>query len=118
MKDDVADASYTAYVDARWASLHRFAYLLAGSSDAADDLLQATMVDVYVKWERVSAATSIDAYVRRMMVNQLNGDGRRGGQCCVTGFHDGRSASNAVIASALPRVMPMSSRPSSRRQRV
>ncbi len=38
--------------------------------------------------------------------------------CWVTGFHDARVASKAVMSSAWPRVIPTSSRPSSRRHRV
>jgi RNA polymerase sigma-70 factor (sigma-E family) len=69
-------ASYTAYVDARWAALYRVAHLLTMDATEAEDLLQATLVKAYVKWERVSAATSVDAYVRRMMVNELLGEQR------------------------------------------
>lgn len=64
-------ASYTAYVDARWAALYRVAHLLTTDAAEAEDLLQATLVKAYVKWERVSAATSVDAYVRRMLLNEL-----------------------------------------------
>jgi RNA polymerase sigma-70 factor (sigma-E family) len=69
-------SSYSAYVDARWASLYRFAHLVTTDPHEAEDVLQATLVKVYVKWEQVSAAASVDAYVRRMLVNELLGERR------------------------------------------
>jgi RNA polymerase sigma-70 factor (sigma-E family) len=68
--------SYTAYVDARWAALCRVAHLLMMDATEAEELLQATLVKAYVRWERVSAATSVDSYVRRMMLDELLGEQR------------------------------------------
>jgi RNA polymerase sigma-70 factor (sigma-E family) len=70
-------SSYSSYVDARWSALYRFAYLLTTDRDQADDLLQATMIKVYLKWDHVIAASSVDAYVRRMLINELLGEHRR-----------------------------------------
>jgi RNA polymerase sigma-70 factor (sigma-E family) len=61
---------YTAYVEGAWPRLFRTAYALTGDVSSADDLLQGTLVKVYVHWRRVLRADSPDAYVRRMMVNQ------------------------------------------------
>ena len=69
-------SSYSAYVDARWSSLYRFAHLIVTDPDEAQDVLQATLVKVYVKWEQVSAAASVDAYVRRMLLKELLGERR------------------------------------------
>lgn len=64
---------YSDYVAARWASLYRTANLIAGNASDAEDVLQATLVKLYVKWDKVSVAESVDAYVRRMLVNELLG---------------------------------------------
>ena len=65
--------AYSDYVAARWASLYRTANLIAGNESDADDVLQATLVKLYVKWDKVTRADSVDAYVRRMLVNELLG---------------------------------------------
>ncbi len=61
---------YTAYVEGAWQRLFRTAYALTGDVRQAEELLQSTLVKVFVSWRRVSRADSRDAYVRRMMVNQ------------------------------------------------
>jgi RNA polymerase sigma-70 factor (sigma-E family) len=69
-------ASYTAYVDARWPALYRVANLLTGDPTEAEDLLQATLVRAYIQWDKVSGASSVDAYVRKMLLNELLGERR------------------------------------------
>lgn len=72
---------YTAYVEGAWPRLFRTAYALTGDVAAADDLLQGTLVKVYVHWRKVRRADAPDAYVRRIMLNQAastwRGKGRR-----------------------------------------
>lgn len=63
------DAEFTEFVDARWASLYRTAYLLVGEHAAAEDLVQTALSKAYVSWGRVRSADSPDAYVRTMLVN-------------------------------------------------
>lgn len=47
------DQAFTAFVDARSASLLRFAYLLAPEPTAAQDLLQTALLRTYLRWGRV-----------------------------------------------------------------
>lgn len=54
---------------AEQAALLRAAFLLTGSQDAAEDLVQETMVRVFVHWRRVARADSPPAYVRRMLLS-------------------------------------------------
>jgi RNA polymerase sigma-70 factor (sigma-E family) len=61
---------FTAYVSHAWPRLFRTAYALTADVSAADELLQATLVKVYLHWSKVARAESPDAYVRRMMINQ------------------------------------------------
>lgn len=65
------------YVTARWAALHRMALLMCGDASQAEDLLQATLIKVMANWSRVRQADSPDAYVRKMVLNELLGDRRR-----------------------------------------
>ncbi len=66
------------YASARWPALYRTALLLTGNTAEAEDLAQQTMVKVYASWAKVRGAESPDAYVRRMLVNELTTDRRRG----------------------------------------
>jgi RNA polymerase sigma-70 factor (sigma-E family) len=60
---------YESYIQGRVTSLRRTAYRLAGSWDSADDLVQDTFVKLYLHWAKATAARSIDAYSRRILVN-------------------------------------------------
>ncbi|GAA3196794.1 SigE family RNA polymerase sigma factor [Dactylosporangium siamense] len=62
------DADFTDYFAARAAPLRRFAFALCGDWHTADDLVQATFVKLYQHWRRVEPE-SLDAYVRRILVN-------------------------------------------------
>ena len=65
------DEQYRAYVEARRGELLRTAVLLtAGDQWAAEDLVQTALTRLYVAWSRVRA-DSLDAYVRRCLLNAL-----------------------------------------------
>jgi RNA polymerase sigma-70 factor (sigma-E family) len=65
------DDEYTEYVSARLMSLRRVAYLLCQDWHRADDLVQATITQLYVHWGRARAAEHIDAYARTVMVREF-----------------------------------------------
>lgn len=62
-------ASYEEFVRARSGALYRTAYGLTGNRADAEDLVQVTLVKVYVGWRRVRRARSMEAYARRVLVN-------------------------------------------------
>ena len=64
------DADFTAYLEARQARLLRTAYLLTGDQHQAEDLLQTSLAKLYLAWDKVRDRDSVDAYVRRIMVNE------------------------------------------------
>ena len=68
-RTDLTTPSYEEYVGARWTALYRTAYLLTGHHADAEDLAQAALVKAYLAWSKVSAASSPDAYVRRILTN-------------------------------------------------
>jgi RNA polymerase sigma-70 factor (sigma-E family) len=68
---------FVQFVQAHSRSLFGTAFLLTGTADAAEELLQDTLVALYPKWEQVVAADAPLAYVRRALVNRFAGD-RRG----------------------------------------
>lgn len=73
MREDDIDT----FLAARWSSLFRLACLLTGSPTEADDLLQASMVKVYLRWTKICRTQVPEAYVRRIMVNTLVSRSRR-----------------------------------------
>ena len=71
------DAEFSAYLEARQASLLRTAYLLTGDRHQAEDLVQTAFAKLYLAWDRVQERDSVDAYVRRILVNENNSVWRR-----------------------------------------
>jgi RNA polymerase sigma-70 factor (sigma-E family) len=71
------DADFTAYLQARQARLLRTAYLLTGDQHQAEDLVQTALAKLYLAWHRVHDRDSVDAYVRRIMVNENHSLWRR-----------------------------------------
>jgi RNA polymerase sigma-70 factor (sigma-E family) len=71
------DEAFTAYVAARRPQLFRAAWLLCGDPHRAEDVVQAALARLYVAWPRVQRAESVDAYVRRAVVNAHIDETRR-----------------------------------------
>src|ERR1700755_38861 len=71
------DDGFTAYVVSRRAHLFRAAYLLCGDPHKAEDIVQTALAKLYVAWPRASKADSVDAYVRRVIVNSHLDERRR-----------------------------------------
>lgn len=69
--DEHAADDYAAFVRANSHSLFGTALLLTSDASAAEELLQETLVLLYPKWDRVRAADSQLAYVRRCVVNRF-----------------------------------------------
>jgi len=72
------DAEYSEFVAARLSSLRRLAGVLCGDWQRADDLVQATLVTVYVRWGRLRAAAHPDAYARAVLVREWLWERRSG----------------------------------------
>jgi RNA polymerase sigma-70 factor (sigma-E family) len=62
---------------ATWPRLFRTAYAVAGDAASAEDALQAAFAKAYSSWRRVSRTDHPEAYVRRMVVNEILGTRRR-----------------------------------------
>jgi RNA polymerase sigma-70 factor (sigma-E family) len=71
------DAGFREFVRNRGTPLHRSAYLLCGDRHLADDVVQDTLIKAYQHWNRVQQAESPEAYVRRIMINEVRGRWRR-----------------------------------------
>jgi RNA polymerase sigma-70 factor (sigma-E family) len=64
-------ASFESYVASRGPALTRFAYLMVRDHHLAQDLVQEGLAHLHRHWARVSDFDDPDAYVRRIMLNQL-----------------------------------------------
>jgi RNA polymerase sigma-70 factor (sigma-E family) len=71
------EQGYVEYVRAHMPWLRRLAYRLNGDWSSADDLLQDCLVALYRHWPKASAAESVDAYVRAMLVHAYLAERRR-----------------------------------------
>lgn len=61
------DAEFTAFVTGHSDRLHRYGYVLTGSSAEGEGLVQETLVRVYLAWDRVTQDGSPLAYTRSAM---------------------------------------------------
>jgi RNA polymerase sigma-70 factor (sigma-E family) len=110
------DVEFTAYLSARQTALLRTAYLLTGDRHQAEDVLQTSLAKLYLAWDRVRERDSVDAYVRRIMVNENNSLWRRGwkrrehptdqlpeGSAVVDSYDRGRNDALWAVVQTLPR---------------
>ncbi|MER5332673.1 SigE family RNA polymerase sigma factor [Micromonospora sp. NPDC002717] len=63
-----SDASYAGFVEEAWPRHLRYATLLVGDRQRAEELLQDCLVKLYVRWRKVGRGDP-HAYLRRMLVN-------------------------------------------------
>ncbi|MBV9485543.1 MAG: SigE family RNA polymerase sigma factor [Frankiaceae bacterium] len=63
--------SFEEYAAARQAGLIRFGYLLVRDHQLAQDLAQEGLARLHGRWSELAAESNPDAYVRKVMVNQL-----------------------------------------------
>lgn len=66
--DRERDDGYTAFVRSASPALGRTAWFLTGDVHAAEELVQATLVKLYVAWPRIRRGEEL-AYARRTLVN-------------------------------------------------
>jgi RNA polymerase sigma-70 factor (sigma-E family) len=65
---DAGDADFMEFVDESLAALLRFGYVLTGSAQEAEDLVQDALAKSLRRWRRVQADNPV-AYTRRIMIN-------------------------------------------------
>ena len=77
MVGDRHELDFDEFMRARWSTLFRTAYLLAGSRHDAEDLLQDALAKTCVRWRGIRDKRAADAYVRRIMVHDAGRRWRR-----------------------------------------
>jgi RNA polymerase sigma-70 factor (sigma-E family) len=65
-----AEAPFTEFVAARQQALLRTAYLLTSDLHSAEDLVQISLAKAYLAWDRLRDPKAVEAYVRKIMVNE------------------------------------------------
>ncbi|GAA2349516.1 SigE family RNA polymerase sigma factor [Dactylosporangium salmoneum] len=63
--------TFEEFLGARLAALSRYATALAGDPDTGADILQDVLIKAQPRWARIAAMDSPEAYVRRMVINEL-----------------------------------------------
>jgi RNA polymerase sigma-70 factor (sigma-E family) len=58
------------FVAVRGPALLRLALMLTGQRPAAEDLVQSVLVRAYPRWSRIAAMEHVEAYLKRMLVNE------------------------------------------------
>jgi DNA-directed RNA polymerase specialized sigma24 family protein len=99
-----SEREYVEYVQARMPWLRRLAYRLCGQWPAADDLAQECLVALYRHWRKASAADSLDAYVRTMLVHAYLAERERSWTRRVRPVADVIEPSTAPLAGTEDRV--------------
>jgi RNA polymerase sigma-70 factor (sigma-E family) len=71
------EASYSEYCASRIRALRRTAFALTRNWHDAENLVQDTLIKVYVRWRSIRGKDDVDSYVKRMLVNTILDDRRR-----------------------------------------
>lgn len=69
----VRDSAFAEFYGATWTRMYRTAYAIARDAGAAEDALQSAYAKAYASWRRVARADQPEAYLRRMVVNEVLG---------------------------------------------
>jgi RNA polymerase sigma-70 factor (sigma-E family) len=70
-------ADFEAWMTARQPALLRTACLLTGETHTAEDLVQTSLAKIYLAWDRISDREHVDAYARKVLVNEYRSLWRR-----------------------------------------
>jgi RNA polymerase sigma-70 factor (sigma-E family) len=65
------DADFTEFVESAIPGLRRLAYMLCHDWHSADDLVQATITQLFARWSRAMGADNLEAYVRTMLFREF-----------------------------------------------
>ena len=68
--DVLGGVTFEEFAMARLPSLLRYAVVLTGDRDLAQDVVQEVLARAQVRWRKISESDSPEAYVRRMVLNE------------------------------------------------
>ena len=73
-----SDDDFAEFFAATWPRMFRTALALVGDAAAAEDALQSAYAKAFASWRRIASANHPEAYVRRMVVNEIVSSRRHG----------------------------------------
>ena len=65
------DTDFTEFAESAVPGLRRLAYMLCHDWHSADDLVQATITRLFVRWPKAAGADNLEAYVRTMLLREF-----------------------------------------------
>jgi RNA polymerase sigma-70 factor (sigma-E family) len=71
------EREYVEFVTAHLGRMRRVAYLLCGDADRADDIVQAAVERLYLRWRQVRGAGNVEAYAHTVLVRTFLAERRR-----------------------------------------
>lgn len=66
----LSGVTFEEFALARLSSLLRYAVVLTGDRDLAQDIVQEVLARAFVRWRRIGESGSPESYVRRMVLNE------------------------------------------------
>jgi len=69
MRQQQRDTAFTEYVSAKGPWLRKVAFLLCQDWHRADDLVQNSIIKLYVQWPQAEKIENLDGYTRKIVVN-------------------------------------------------
>ncbi|MBT0769742.1 SigE family RNA polymerase sigma factor [Kineosporia sp. J2-2] len=76
LDDEATDVAFRRFVAARWGALHRYAVILTGDHQLAEDVVQAALEKCWRRWDRI-LNDSPESYVRAAVANTAASRRRR-----------------------------------------
>jgi RNA polymerase sigma-70 factor (sigma-E family) len=77
MTRERSTTDFESWLSAREPALQRTALLLTGDPHSAQDLVQTTLAKLYLAWDRIEDHEHVDAYARRVLLNEHRSAWRR-----------------------------------------
>lgn len=100
--------SFDSFFAEQGAALLRYATMVTADPYAAQDAVQTTLERAYQRWDRIGGLDRPDLYVRRMVVNECIGQGRRNRRMTVTDTPPERTAPGNVADQVATRELLLS----------
>ena len=76
LDEDSAEVSFRRFVAARWSALQRYAFILTGDHQIAEDVVQVALEKCWRRWSKIRA-DSPESYVRAAVANTAASHHRR-----------------------------------------
>lgn len=97
--------SFDEFLTARLSALLRYATVLACDPHLAEDVVQEVMARAHPRWSRIAAADAPEAYVKRMIINELISWRRRRASRVIPLSHEALAVIGGLVGDAADRIV-------------